>query len=186
MRSIYIVMTATGTWFSRCIGLYTKERYNHVSLCLDAGINRFYSFGRKIVWFPLLGGFVIEHRDTGMFKAFGNTMCAIYRLDVGNDKFKDLKQSVKLFVRNREEYGYNLLGLLGVMMNVPLKRKNKFFCTQFVATMLQDNGIHDFGKDASLVTPHDFYEISGLSLVYEGRLRDYTNYSQNASLAINM
>lgn len=186
MRSIYIIMTATGTWFSRCIGLYTRERYNHVSLCLDAGINRFYSFGRKLVWFPLWGGFVIERRDTGMFKAFGNTTCAIYRLDIDDKEYKALRQSLKLFVRNSKEYGYNLLGLIGVMMNIPLRRKNKFFCTQFVATMLQTNRIHDFEKDPSLVTPRDFYDIKGMTLVYEGRLCDYSNCPPNRSLAVNL
>ncbi|MGE5613355.1 MAG: hypothetical protein ACM3XR_03025 [Bacillota bacterium] len=65
-----------------------------------------------------------------------------------------------------------MLGLFAVMLNIPLRRKNKFFCTQFVATMLQSSGIHDFGKDPSLVTPHDFYEIDCLIPVYEGRLCD--------------
>lgn len=172
MKSIYIVLTATGTLFSRCIGLYTKARYNHVSLCLDSKIHEFYSFGRKIRWFPLYGGFVIEHTDSGMFKAFGNTMCAIYRLDIEDYKFRSLEQDVAGFIKNRRMYGYNLLGLIGVMMNRPLKRRNKFFCTQFVATMLADNGIYDFGKDLSLVTPQDFYGIPDLMPVYEGKLSE--------------
>lgn len=172
MESIYLVLTATGTLFSRCIGLYTKARYNHVSLCLDAGINEFYSFGRKIRWFPLIGGFVVEHIDSGVFKAFGKTTCAIYRLDICDEKYEVLKQSVDIFVSNKKMYGYNLLGLLGVMLNMPLKRKNKYFCTQFVAAMLQKCGIYDFGKDSSLVTPQDFYDIAELVPVYEGSLSD--------------
>lgn len=172
MKSVYLVMTATGTWVSKCIKIYTKSRYNHVSLCLDSGMNEFYSFGRKIRWFPLIGGFIIEHKDTGLFKAFGDTTCAIYRLEVEEQKFNKLKCSVESFIIDREKYGYNLLGLFAVMLNIPLRRKNKFFCTQFVATMLQSSGIHDFGKDPSLVTPHDFYEIDCLIPVYEGRLCD--------------
>ena len=124
MESIYLVLTATGTLFSRCIGLYTKARYNHISLCLDSGINEFYSFGRKIRWFPLIGGFVVEHIDSGLFKAFGKTTCAIYRLDIIDEKFEVLKQSVDTFVSNKKKYGYNLIGLLGIMINMPLKRKN--------------------------------------------------------------
>jgi len=172
MKSIYIVMTATGTWFSKCIGLYTRARYNHASICLDSGINEFYSFGRKIAWFPLVGGFVIEHKDTGLFKAFGNTMCAIYRLDIEDAKYDALNKSIETFIKNRRKYGYNILGLIGVMLNIPMKRKNKFFCTQFVATMLQTSNIHNFGKDPSLITPQDLQEISGLVTVYEGRLSD--------------
>lgn len=180
MKSIYIVLTATGTLVSRCIGLYTKARYNHVSLCLDSDIHEFYSFGRKITWFPLYGGFVIERKDSGLFKAFGNTMCAVYRLDVEEHKFEALEQTIRHFILNRRKYGYNLIGLFGVMLNVPLKRKNKFFCTQFVATMLQNNGIHDFGKELSLVTPHDFYEIPELVMIYEGRLSELGRWLSEA------
>lgn len=173
MASIYLVLTATGTLFSRCIGLYTRARYNHVSLCLDSRINEFYSFGRKIRWFPLIGGFVVEHKDSGVFKAFGETTCAIYRLDISAEEFESLDKEIALFIRNRKLYGYNLIGLVGVMFNMPMKRKNKYFCTQFVASMLQRSRIHDFGKDSSLVSPQDFYEIPGLELIYEGRLCDF-------------
>ena len=186
MKSIYIVLTATGTLFSRCIGLYTKARYNHVSLCLDSRIYECYSFGRKIRWFPLYGGFVIEHTDKGLFKAFGNTMCAIYRLDIEDHKFKALEKAVGRFIKNRNMYGYNLLGLFGVMLNKPLKRKNKFFCTQFVATMLSENGIHDFGKDLSLVTPHDFYKIPDLLPVYEGKLSELGRAVPGTAAAANL
>ncbi|MGE5613354.1 MAG: hypothetical protein ACM3XR_03020 [Bacillota bacterium] len=68
MKSVYLVMTATGTWVSKCIKIYTKSRYNHVSLCLDPGMNEFYSFGRKIRWFPLIGGFIIEHKRHRSFQ----------------------------------------------------------------------------------------------------------------------
>lgn len=178
MESIYLVLTATGTLFSRCIGLYTKARYNHVSLCLDSGINEFYSFGRKIRWFPLIGGFVVEHIDSGLFKAFGKTTCAIYRLDIFDEKYEVLQQSINAFISNKKKYGYNLIGLVGIMLNIPLKRKNKYFCTQFVADVLQRCNIHDFGKDPSLVTPHDFYSIKELVPVYEGRLSDLGRAAQ--------
>lgn len=172
MKSVYLVFTATGTLISKCIGLYTKAKYNHVSLCLDSEINEFYSFGRKIRWFPLIGGFVIEHVDSGIYKAFGETTCAIYRIDINDNEFGLLEKYVKLFIKNKNIFGYNLLGLIGVMINMPMRRKNKYFCTQFVATLLHKCNIHDFGKDPSLVTPQDFYDIDKMIPVYEGRLCD--------------
>lgn len=173
MASIYLVLTATGTLFSRFIGIYTRAKYNHVSICLDSEVSEFYSFGRKILWFPLIGGFVIEHIDTGVFKAFGETTCTIYKLEVSDDKFEKLDNEISLFIKDREKYSYNLIGLIGVMLKMPVKRKNKYFCTQFVASMLQESGIHNFRKDSSLVTPQDFHGIPGLEPVYEGRLRDF-------------
>jgi len=186
MKSIYLVFTATGTLFSRCIGLYTKARYNHVSLCLNPEINEFYSFGRKIYWFPLIGGFVIEHIDSGLYKAFKETTCAVYRLDIDDNKYMLLGKYVQMFIKNRRRFSYNILGLVGVMLNIPLKRKNKYFCTQFVATMLQRSKVHHFGKDPSLVTPQDFYSIEGLVPVYEGKLTELVSYINEMTINEDM
>lgn len=172
MYRIYLVMTATGTMFSRFINLFTKAGYNHISLCLDDDIEEFYSFGRKIIWFPLVGGFVTEHADRGVYRAFRDTMCLIYELEISKKKYLRLRAAVDEFICNRHLYRYNLLGLIGVMLNRPFRRKNHYFCTQFVAAMLKESGIHDFKKDASLATPHDFHNIPGITPVYEGLLSE--------------
>lgn len=184
MKDIYIVLTATGTLFSKCIGLYTKERYRHVSICIDTEINEFYSFGRKVIWFPLLGGFVVEHVDSGLFKLFVNTECAVFKLRINNSKYNELRKIINEFIINRKKYGYNLIGLLGVIMKKPLKRKNKYFCTQFVASILKNSGINLFDKDPSLVTAGDFYNSEGLELIYEGKLSELGNSDAVKAVAV--
>ncbi len=176
MERIYLVLTATGTLFSKFLGLITGARYNHVSLGLDDDIEEFYSFGRKIIWFPLIGGFVVERADKGVYKVFRDTSCLIYRLEIEDRQFDQLKICIEGFKKNQHLYKYNLIGLLGVVFNIPLKRKNRFFCTQFVATMLDECGIHSFQKDLSLVTSDDFHEIPGLRRVYEGLLSGLSDY----------
>lgn len=178
MGRIYLVLTATGTLFSRFLGLITRARYNHVSLCLDDEIEEFYSFGRKIIWFPLIGGFVIERPDKGVYKVFSDTACLIYKLDIDDWKFDKLKVNIDNFKRNQHLYKYNIIGLLGVMFNIPMRRKNRYFCTQFVATMLKECGIHDFRKDTSLAAPDDFHTIPGLEKIYEGLLSELSDYRQ--------
>ena len=179
MEKIYLVMTATGTLFSKFVGLITRAKYNHVSLCLNNDIEEFYSFGRKIIWFPLLGGFVVEHADKGLFKMYSDTACLIYELKIENEKFEMLRSSIEEFKENQHLYKYNLIGLLGVMLKIPLKRKNRYFCTQFVATMLNECGIYHFPKDVSLTTTDDFHKISGLVKVYEGLLSELSDYRRN-------
>ena len=176
VESIYLVLTSTGTLFSRFLGLITGARYNHVSLGLDDDIEEFYSFGRKIIWFPLIGGFVVERADKGVFKVFSDTACLIYMLEIEDGQFEKLKVCIDNFKRNQHLYKYNLIGLLGVMFNIPLKRKNRFFCTQFVATMLDECGIYSFHKDLSLATPDDFHRIPGLVKIYEGLLSELSDF----------
>lgn len=46
-RTIYILLTRSGTWFSRLIHLATADSYTHASIGLDGPIGPFYSFARK-------------------------------------------------------------------------------------------------------------------------------------------
>ena len=69
-KKIYIVLSQTGTWFSRAIKFFTKDPYNHASISLDKELNHMYSFGRKKVNNPLRGGFVREYTDKGVFAKF--------------------------------------------------------------------------------------------------------------------
>lgn len=57
MKSIYIVISQTGTWLSTLIKLYTKQKYNHVSISLENSLSDMYSFGRINPSNPFSGGF---------------------------------------------------------------------------------------------------------------------------------
>lgn len=46
MKKIYIILTQSGTIFSKILRLFTKEKYNHSSICLKDNFKTFYSFGR--------------------------------------------------------------------------------------------------------------------------------------------
>ncbi len=49
MKEIYIVLTQTGTFFSRSIKFITKEEFNHSSISFNQDLDVLYSFGRKVV-----------------------------------------------------------------------------------------------------------------------------------------
>lgn len=55
-RTIYILLTRSGTWFSRLIHLATADSYTHASIGLDGPIGPFYSFARKYSHFALPAG----------------------------------------------------------------------------------------------------------------------------------
>jgi hypothetical protein len=137
-------------------------------------MDEFYSFGRKVIWFPLIGGFVIEKINEGMYKIFKNTTCRIYEMEIRNEQYRKLRKSIKKYKTNADTYKYNLPGLLGLMLNRPFKRENYYFCSQFVATILLESGIFEFEKDPALVTPNDFCFIPHIVPIYEGKLCEYS------------
>jgi hypothetical protein len=171
-KKVYILLTNTGSFLTKLIKLYTKKPYNHASIALDCQLTEVYSFGRKTVRNPFIGGFVREDVKGGLFK---QADCVIYSLSVTEVQIQKLNHLLKEFEAQKKDYRYNFLGFIGVMFNIPIKRKNAFFCSQFVAFLLKESNIIDFDKPLSLITPHDLQSASKCQSIYEGRLKDYYN-----------
>lgn len=169
-KKIYILLTDTGTLFTNLIKLYTKKPYNHASISFDSELSEVYSFGRKTARNPFICGFVKEDVDKGLFK---EANCAVYALTVNEVQLQKMNGYIKEIEAQKGEYRYNLMGLLGFLFNKPIKRKKAFFCSQFVATVLKECNIIDFGKSPSLVAPNDLRKVSKCQLVYEGELKAY-------------
>lgn len=167
-------MTQTGTLFSKAIKFYTKSSYNHISIGFDKHLQKLYSFGRKKPHNPIIAGFVQEGINKGIYEIFKDTTCRIYKLDISEIEYAKLKSEIELFNKDKDQYKYNLLGLIALIFGISFKRERHYFCTQFVAKVLYTSKIVDFGKDFSLVQPHDFYEIEKAKLVYEGKLSEYS------------
>lgn len=169
-KKIYLLLTDTGTAFTRLIKSYTKKPYNHASIAFDVDLNEVYSFGRKTPKNPFIGGFVREDIESVLFR---QADCAIYSLTVTDEDLQKMKQFIQLIAANKELYRYNLIGLFGVIVKKPIKRKNAFFCSQFVASVLKESNTINFDKDVCLVQPSDLLGSADFKLVYEGRLREY-------------
>lgn len=167
---VYIVLTDTGTLFTRLIKRYTKKPYNHASVAFDKELKEVYSFGRKRLHNPFIGGFVTENMRSGLFK---QADAAVYALSVSKADIYKMKHYINNIETEKDAYHYNLIGLLGVPFNTPIKRKKAFFCSQFTANVLQHSEQIVFVKDAALMTPHDLTDIADLNLVYEGKLNLY-------------
>jgi len=172
-RSVYILLTNTGTLFTKTIQSYTKAPYNHASISFNRELSELYSFGRKNPNNPLNGGFVKEDIKTGTFSKYPNTTCVIYELRVTSREVAKMKRVLQLFITRRRKFFYNLLGVIGVALKEPVEFSNSYFCSQFVAEILQRSGIRLWNKLPALVTPDDFRRCDRLHLVYEGRLSEY-------------
>lgn len=181
MATIYIVLTDTGSIVNRAIKTITAAPYNHASIALDEQLERIYSFARKYPTNPFWGGFVREDFVTGTFSLFPNSTCAIYRMELEEKNFQRLDRIIATFEKNPNRYFYNYIGLFGVPMNQGINIPSSYFCSQFVAEVLNRCGKKLFQKKSSLVTPDDFRTHPELTLVYEGILYDYPKlYLKNA------
>ena len=165
-RSIYILLTRSGTWFSRLIHLVTSDCYTHASIGLDGPSGPFYSFARKYEHFALPAGLVEERPGVRNRRI----PCCLYELKVSGPVYRRLRRQLSGMYHQRERYHYNLLGALSCYFNHPLRRKNHYFCSQFVATLLEECGAVELWKNPDLVRPAAFCRLSALQAVHQGPL----------------
>lgn len=171
MKKIYIVLTYTGTALSRIIKLYTKKEYSHVSISLDKKLTKMYSFGRINPYIPFIGGLVKESPKFGTFKRFKNTTSKIYSFEVSDSDYYFIKKTINKMYSNKEDYKFNILGLIAILVNKRVYRENYFYCAEFVKYVLESSNLNI--ELPNIVKPDDFRRLDGVSEIYTGKLNQY-------------
>lgn len=167
---VYIILTDTGTLLTKIIKQFTKQPLNHASISFSSDLETTYSFGRKRVNNPFVGGFVKENLNGELFQ---QAACAIYSYKVSEFEYRQMKNFVQQIESQQQHYKYNFIGLFGVLLNKKINRKKAFFCSEFVASTLNNGGVSIKNKPACLVKPFDLAECEASRLLYEGRLDSY-------------
>lgn len=171
-KHIYIVISQTGTILSRIIKLLTKAEYNHASIGLSKDLDVMYSFGRLNPYNPFIGGFVKESPHYGTFKRFKNTTARILEVDVGEKKYEEIATMVESMWENRNNYDYNYRGLFVAAIRKPYKKKDCFYCSEFVKHILVANSVENADKLSEIIHPMEFLKIPHKT-IYTGKLSEY-------------
>ena len=180
MKKIYIALMHTGTLLSNIIKCYTKDEFSHISIALDSELKEMYSFGRLHAYNPFWGSFVHEELNKGTYKRFKNTKTEVYSLVVTDEQYEKIKKVINYFKENKQKYRFNFIGLACVGINKRIKRKNRFYCAEFVKHIMKVSGI-SVNDLPELIRPENFKKLQGLKLEYKGLLRKY-NKKQKINL----
>lgn len=172
-KYIYLVFSKTGTWLSTLISIFSDIRYPHASLSFDSNFTEMYSFGRTNPNNPFSGGFVVENLYDGVFRKSANCECMIFRVKVTEEQYHSLKKYVDEFSKEKGKYRYNFLGLYGIMLNKPLKRKNYYFCSQFISDALIKCNVLEPNKAPELTRTDDLYTIKNREILFEGFINNH-------------
>lgn len=183
MSGVYLVLSRSRTIPSRVIHLFTKDEYTHSSLSFSDTIEYMYSFARKYPRLILPGGLITERFDRGLFALQPQTKCRIYQIETDGEKRKQAIRIVEEMYAHKEKYGYSLLGVAFCKLGISRKRKNRYFCSEFVAEVLQESGIRKMKKDPSLIRPQDLMELNGMKLIYEGTVKEARRHMINEKIS---
>lgn len=169
-RQIYILLSRSTTLLSRVIHHFTGGDYTHVSIGLEGPAGAFYSFGRLIPKRPFPGGLVREQVGDGFFLAFPHTLCCLYTMVVSEETYQNLKRQIAIMYAKRSEYRYSLLGVVACYFHIALSRRRHYFCSQFVAELLEESGAAALPNEPALTRPMDFQTLERLQLVHCGEV----------------
>ena len=176
-QQIYLLLTDTGSMLTRTIKLFTRKKYNHISLAFDAVLEDTFSFGRKKADNPFIGGFIHEDVTSDFYS---QAKCAVYSLSVSEEQAAVMRGYVSLFEKDKEKYHYNFLGLVPALFNKAWNRENHYFCSHFVSAVLVEGDVLQSDKPVTLMRPADILEALPFALVYEGILCQFNELSMNA------
>jgi len=145
MKKVSILLTKYLDPLSSLVYYVTGRGYTHISLGLEEEeADRYYSFNFK--------GFCVEtiekHRRRGVDKSI------YYQIEITDESYQILKETIQQFEENREVYRYTKAGVLFAMLHMPFQRNNYYFCSQFVAELLIVSGAMALRKSANLYLPN--------------------------------
>lgn len=183
-KLIYVLLIRSNTMVSRIIHKLTKEQYTHASLgFMNSGLE-LYSFARKYASLPLPAGLVQERIDEGLMGKSELAPCALYSIRLTEEEHSRLHGDLSMMWLNQKQWRYSLIGTILCGLKLQLNRRNKLFCSQFVAIMLGNSGAVRLTKPPHLYHPADFAGIPESELCYKGTLaglREFFLQSQNGA-----
>ncbi len=172
MKKIYILLSSTGTLPARAVRLFTRREYSHVSIALVPSREKFYSYARRKLRNPLIGGLVEENTQGGVFGLYPNGKCQLLEMEVEDCVYDGIAKLLEFYFENYDKCKYNFSAIIPMALGIEHKLKFKMTCSQFVATLLENTGACILPKHSSLMRPCDFLQISSAKIVFTGELKD--------------
>jgi hypothetical protein len=160
-RKLYILLTRFPGLDSDAMCWWTRFPYTHASIGLEEDLNTFYSFVVK--------GFIVEDITRYNSKPGREPFpCALFELEVSPAVYLKAKQILQKFIANRNHLHYNTLGMLLSLIRIPSRRQHRYFCSHFVAELLQQCNATQLNKRSTLYLPGDLQRLQGTKMIFQG------------------
>ncbi len=172
-KSMYLVVSQSGSIVSKIIKLVTRAPYNHVAISLNRELKPMYSFARVKPWNPVIGGYVAESAGKGTLKRFPDTQCIVLEIKVTEKQFKSIKHKLRTMLEHKKRFRYNYLGLFLAAINVPYKDSHRKYCSEFVREVLVDYHVKGYTELDRTMRPIEFLNYPHAKVIYHGKLNDY-------------
>ncbi len=174
MKKVYIILTKSNSIVSKAIDKLGDEpvEYTHSSISFSNTLQPMYSFGRYYARFMLPAGLKKEPLDEGFYKLNEEIPVGVYSLEVSDEAIDRMQKKIDTMFSDDKEYKYSALGLVYARVGIDKKRDHRYFCSQFVAEILNESGEIHLDKKETLCHPMDFLNINGIKHEFTGQIKD--------------
>lgn len=146
MKKINILLTKYSDLTSNLIYHIAGHGYTHASVALGDSPQEYYSFNYK--------GFAIETLEKHKRRGVRRSRC--YQVNVSDEAYRLMEEKIKIFKENKRHYKYSRIAVLCCVLHLPLKFRNRYFCSQFVAELLENETEIDIGRKPCFFLPNHF------------------------------
>lgn len=161
-RKLFILLTRFPGLDAKLLMSYMRFPYSHASVGLEEDLQTFYSFVVK--------GFIVEDIVRYCKPGRAPFPCALYELEVPEPVYDMAKDTLQDFVRRKKSLRYSFIGMFLSLIHIPTRWKGRYFCSQFVAEVLQKCKAAKLKKSSTLYFPKDLLRLPGVKLVFQGDL----------------
>ena len=168
---VYVVLMHSGSGLATAIKKVTGDEFTHASISFDPTLRNMYSFGKKYDSDIMEMGLIREDANSAFLHR--PIDFALYVTFVDADEFKAMKHTFYEVLKREKELRYSFVGLVKYALGMDAETKNRMFCSEFVAHVLNSKYNNTDGYYSSQVRPEDFKSFENFKLVQRGKLSDY-------------
>ncbi len=184
-KEVYLLLSNVKTNVGRLIVMrgkmkfgdrYEGVKYSHVSISLDNSFEKMQSFSRKKMHNPFNAGLVKESIKEGHYdRNKEEGQIAVLKLKISERNYNIIKEIIEDDWDNKKKFNYNYLGMIRMLVfGIGLKRKNKYFCSEYVShVLIKADLIHPEFRKSHNMRPFDIYDYFKNEIVYEGKIKEY-------------
>ena len=138
-------------FWSKVVYHILGKGYGHASI----GLDNHNTSDEEIFWSFNFKGFRRE-KPRKHEAIVSKSIC--YKLNVSKAEYDKVAEMIEEFQSRRFEWKYNLMGMLLSRINIKRQKKDHYFCSEFVAEMLQKAKIAEFSKNTAHYLPNRLEE----------------------------
>lgn len=163
---VFIFLSYTGTKMAQIIKSFTRDPYAHSSISFDTTLENMISFNRD--------GMVVENIKDGMLKKNAKEIkYSLYMYMATAQEYDTMKQFVDELLMRKGKLKYNLLGLTNFVFGRGSEREDKFFCSEFVASVISAGNNTLLKQSPHMTTPYNLAKNKNFIFIKKGILSHY-------------